>query len=568
VKTVEPVFGGASRPFKATVVIVLYRCEVADSPAFQSVMDACRILDSTAACINVLLWDNSPSAQAASTLPEHVSYVSDPRNLGLANAYNRALEKAIAEGSDWVITLDQDTAIPSDYFLRMASAVDEASRYAGIGAIVPQINADGKNVSPNCFAFGALPRWYPWGFRGVPEGPVFAFNSASMLSVAALRQAGGYDPWFWLDNSDAQIFSRLHAFGKRVFIAGDIQVKHEFSMKNMAQRMSPERYRSALLAESAFWDMRMNRLAGWERTLRLIMRTIKHRSRNDSPALKRITREAIVRRLFKTRAQRLAEWRTQTSLRLSGAPELSALGQPAQRASVCMAAFNGARFIDAQLNSILPQLQPCDEVVIVDDCSTDDTTRRVAAIGDRRIRLFEHRRNAGVVATFEDALRSATGDVLFLADDDDIWAPAKVRRFLTAFESMTGVQLVTSRVSLIDDDGRPLPDSRVNRHGRFLRGFWQNVFRNHYQGSAMAIRAALLGRVLPFPRHKSLLHDVWIGTRNEIAGGETVFIDEELLFYRRHSQNASRLKNRLHQIRTRVDLLMAHISHALRLTSK
>jgi glycosyltransferase involved in cell wall biosynthesis len=106
-----------------------------------------------------------------------------------------------------------------------------------------------------------------------------------------------------------------------------------------------------------------------------------------------------------------------------------------------MAAYNGGAFVEAQLHSILPQLNSGDEVVIVDDGSMDDTLQRVTKIGDARVRLLRHEKNAGVVATFEDALRSATGDVLFLCDDDDLWAPTKVRKFLDVFERQADVGL-------------------------------------------------------------------------------------------------------------------------------
>jgi GT2 family glycosyltransferase len=568
VKAVKPSFVGTPRLFKAKVIIVLFRIPPADSPAFRSAIRARQALDPQVGTVSILLWDNSPAPQKDPDLPDDVQYISDPRNLGLANAYNRALEKARDERADWLITLDQDTAIPADYFLKMAAVADSASRYAGVGAIVPQVEADGRCVSPNRFLFDAIPRWYPRGFHGVCGEAVFAFNSASMLSVAALEQVGGYDPWFWLDNSDSQIFSRLHQYGKRVYIAGDIQVQHEFSMRNMQQRMSAERYQQAMLAESAFWDTRMNRLAGWERTMRLLLRLVKHQARKDGPELRQITRKALWRRLFMSRAKRIREWRTQTKERLGGALEVSAFRQPEQRVSVCMAAFNGSRFIDAQLNSILPQLDKRDEVVVVDDCSNDDTVARIAAFKDPRVRFSKHMQNTGVVATFEDALRSATGEIFFLCDDDDIWAPTKVQSFLSVFSSRPSVGLVTSRVRVIDEEGRHLQDSRINRFGRFLPGFWQNVFRNHYQGSAMAIRASLLERVLPFPNYKSLQHDAWIGTRNEIGDSEAAFIDEELLFYRRHTQNASRAKTRWDQLRTRMDLLVAHISRAMHLTAR
>ena len=91
---------------------------------------------------------------------------------------------------------------------------------------------------------------------------------------------------------------------------------------------------------------------------------------------------------------------------------------------------------------------------------------------------------------------------------------------------------------------------------------------NHYQGSAMAIRASLLGRVLPFPERKAFLHDAWIGTRNELLGGKVAFVDEDLLYYRRHFQNASRTKSLLRQIHTRIDLLLAHLAYGFRSTPR
>jgi glycosyltransferase involved in cell wall biosynthesis len=209
------------------------------------------------------------------------------------------------------------------------------------------------------------------------------------------------------------------------------------------------------------------------------------------------------------------------------------------------------------------QLRAEDEVVIVDDGSKDDTVIRIEQMSDARIKLLKHDRNAGVVATFEDALRSATGEILFLCDDDDVWAPTKVRRFLDVFESRPDVEIVSSRVQMIDENDRPIPDSRINREGRFIPGFWRNLYMNHYQGSAMAIRASLLGRVLPFPAYRSFLHDAWIGTRNELLGGKAVFIDEDLLFYRRHVNNASRTKSLVRQLETRMDLLLAHLRYGL-----
>ena len=557
---IRPVFAPRASRLNVMAVIVLYRIAPEESPAFRSVLAARQAFRPEQGGVRVLLWDNSPGAEERCDLPDGVSYFADRSNSGLATAYNRALEWAELHGADWLLTLDQDTSVPADFFTRLAAAATASSTYAGVGAIVPQIAAEGKQLSPNWFQFGAVPRWYRSGYVGVPREAVFAFNSGAMLRVDALRQIGGYDPRFWLDDSDAMIFSKLHQHGKRVYVAGDIQLDHEFSMKDMQRRMSAARYQNALFAETAFWDLRMNRMAGWERTLRLMVRLAKHWMRGDSAELRRITWRALVRRLFTSKRRRIEEWMRAREARVQGVPG-RAMHQA--RISVCMAAYNGGPFVEAQLESILSQLKPNDEVVVVDDGSKDDTVQRIEQLGDRRMRLLRHQRNAGVVATFEDALRSATGEILFLSDDDDLWAPSKVSRFMEVFANRSDVEIVSSRVRMMDENGRPLPDSRINREGRFARGFWRNLYMNHYQGSAMAIRTSMLGRVLPFPVGRSFLHDAWIGTRNELLGGKTFFIDEDLLFYRRHSNNASQTKSLLRKLETRVDLLLAHLMHAM-----
>jgi len=561
IETLKPLTGDHYRPLRATAVIVLYGMPPKESPAFLSLIEARTKLTPPLGRVSVVLWDNSPFPNQEALLAEDVAYIHDPRNPGLAVAYSKSLEIAVQNGSNWLITLDQDTSVPPNYLVEMADAERRCSSCAVIGAIVPQIAVGTKRLSPNYFLFGAVPRWFRPGFRGVPMQPVSAFNSGAMVRTDVLEQIGGYDKRFPLDYSDAAMYRLLHEHGKRVYIDGDIQLQHEFSMTDMNRRMNVDRYRRALLTETAFWDLHMNWLAGCERTVRLALRMIRHWMRDDRRELRRVTLHFLFLRILHSKRERLRRWRDF----LQQLPSL-ALGRdekPRPKVSVCMAAYNGARYIEAQIASILPQLAPNDEIVIVDDASNDDTVARINKMRDSRIRLYVHKRNEGVVATFEDALRCATGKILFLCDDDDLWAPTKVERTLREFEQHPEAQVVASRVALIDERGSPLPDSRVNRNGVFQTGFWRNIVKNHYQGSAMAIRASFLGQVLPFPCGTLFLHDVWIGTRNDARGGRTVFINEPLVFYRRHSQNASQRHDLLRLLKTRVNLLIAHLTHAL-----
>ena len=553
-----------SKFFAAVAVVVIYRKSLREATAVETLLEARKNVAAAGGTVRMLVWDNSPTAQSRDRLPEDVLYFHDPRNLGLANAYNRALEIAIECGAEWLITLDQDTSLPADYFVKMIRSAQCSGTHPGLGAIVPQIEEDKILLSPNRFLFGALPSWYRRGYTGIPVESVYAFNSGAMIRVDALRQVGGYDPRFPLDHCDAQIFRKLHLHGKKVYIAGNIRIQHNFSMKNLKCRMSSQRYRQSLLSESAFWDENMNWLAGCERTLRLMLRCVKHWIHRDPHEMRLITQQAIAMRIFVKKRDRLENWRRAAGDNTGGAIVSSAYQRERARVSVCMAAYNGARYIKTQLTSILSQLDRTDELIIVDDHSSDSTVEVILQLGDPRVRLYRHDTNKGVVITFEEALLRATGDILFLCDDDDVWAPQKVDRFLEAFARDPSAQLVISRVRVIDEFGIEYSDERLGRGGKAAPGFWQNIFANHYQGSAMAIRASFLGSIVPFPRKKAFLHDVWIGTRNDLLGGKTVYLNEELLLYRRHSTNATRAKSLSQKFRTRWDLLLAHALYALR----
>src|SRR5690606_37158197 len=103
--------------------------------------------------------------------------------------------------------------------------------------------------------------------------------------------------------------------------------------------------------------------------------------------------------------------------------------------SVCMATRNGASFLKEQIESILPQLNRDDEIVISDDCSGDDTLTVIRTFQDSRIRLLESRSEEGITRNFEASLKASRGDFIFLADQDDVWLPGKVTRMKQALKN-------------------------------------------------------------------------------------------------------------------------------------
>jgi glycosyltransferase involved in cell wall biosynthesis len=231
-----------------------------------------------------------------------------------------------------------------------------------------------------------------------------------------------------------------------------------------------------------------------------------------------------------------------------------------------MASYNGERFIFDQLASILSQLSPLDEVIIVDDCSTDHTRDRIMEIKDERIRLIVHEVNLGVMRTFEDAIRNASRSILFLSDQDDLWAPTKVDTIVRAFVTHPDVMLVASDAALIDEQGTLLASSYFSPRGGFSAGFWKNLARNRYGGCTLAFRTDFCREILPFPHGYDILHDMWIGLRCAVSFSRALYIDQPLVLNRRHGTTATGIRklSLARKVRIRLHLLAALTTFSLR----
>ena len=184
------------------------------------------------------------------------------------------------------------------------------------------------------------------------------------------------------------------------------------------------------------------------------------------------------------------------------------------KVSVCVAAYQGERYIAPQLESILPQLSDYDEVIVVDDGSTDGTCSEISQLLDSRLLLLHNVKNEGVLRTFETALSRCSGDIVFLSDQDDLWLPKKVETVLEAFAKDRHLMLVASDAILIDEDGNQIGESFYAQRGKFRSGLWSNLLVGKFHGCTMAFRSTLLQKVLPFPPGTQAHHDTWIGCVN------------------------------------------------------
>lgn len=200
--------------------------------------------------------------------------------------------------------------------------------------------------------------------------------------------------------------------------------------------------------------------------------------------------------------------------------------------SVCLACYNGQKYIKQQIDSILCQLGEADELIISDDGSKDDTLEIIHGYNDRRIKILTNH-NHGVNNNFENALSFASGEYVFLCDQDDIWMPNKVKITIEALQKYV---MVVHNARLIDGDGKQMGKTYYECTPN-KSGFWGNLWKSRYLGCCMAFRSSLLKELLPFPKNV-FGHDYWIGLYTDCKY-HVHFMDDVLICYRRHENNVS-----------------------------
>lgn len=205
------------------------------------------------------------------------------------------------------------------------------------------------------------------------------------------------------------------------------------------------------------------------------------------------------------------------------------------RVAVLLPAWNGERFVEAQVASILADL-PADALLRVRDDHGDDGTAEIVAgfaARDPRVELVRGGERVGVVRSVEILLEGVEADSVFLADQDDLWRPGKTARCLDALAT---ADLVVHDAARIDAEGRSLDGTLFSRRGSG-GGFIANVWRNRFTGCCMAFRSGLLRRALPFPERVPM-HDQWLGLV-ALRTGRVAWIPDVLVDYRVHGSNAT-----------------------------
>jgi glycosyltransferase involved in cell wall biosynthesis len=224
--------------------------------------------------------------------------------------------------------------------------------------------------------------------------------------------------------------------------------------------------------------------------------------------------------------------------------------------SVAMCTYNGASYVEEQLDSFAAQSRLPDELVVCDDRSTDGTPELVEAFAARApfaVRLHVNPENLGSTRNFGHAIELCRGDIIALSDQDDVWHPEKLARLEQALVSEPAAGIAFSNAEVVDRELRPLGytmwetillDEQKQNAFREGRALHLMLERNFIMGATMAFRSAYKELVLPMheidvdgvwvPRWR-MIHDGWIATLIS-AVAKVIPVPEPLMMYRQHER--------------------------------
>ncbi len=214
---------------------------------------------------------------------------------------------------------------------------------------------------------------------------------------------------------------------------------------------------------------------------------------------------------------------------------------------LAMCTYNGARYLDEQLKSIAAQTRKPDSLLVVDDCSSDRTTEIVRDFARQArfpVQLVVNHANLGFVQNFAKAISLCAGDVIVLADQDDVWRPQKLERLEHAFQR-TELDACFSDAEVVDEQLRPLRLRLFEACGfgrdeqrRALDGeaFEVLVRHNVVSGGTLAFRCQQKELVLPIP--SVWAHDAWVALLIAAVGCVSV-LEAPLIQRRQHGANSS-----------------------------
>ena len=221
-----------------------------------------------------------------------------------------------------------------------------------------------------------------------------------------------------------------------------------------------------------------------------------------------------------------------------------------KKIDILMATYNGEKYLAEQIDSIICQTYKNWNLLIRDDGSSDNTFKILKEYEkkDDRIKIIKDKKgNLGIAKNFEELLKISSSELIMFSDQDDVWKKDKIKimlKYVGNSDLIISDAIVTNeKLEFISESLFCLVKSK--------NGIIKNVIKNTYYGCCMLFKRKILEEVLPIPNNKEIGHDLWIGLISE-KYYKVKFIDEKLIYFRRHSNNVTTINKSKRNIRKKI----------------
>ena len=220
-----------------------------------------------------------------------------------------------------------------------------------------------------------------------------------------------------------------------------------------------------------------------------------------------------------------------------------------QLISVALASYNGEKYIQKQLESILKQTVHIDEVIICDDRSTDNTVSICEEFIEKNglsdnWHIYVNERNLGFCMNFYGAIEKCSGDHIFISDQDDEWLPEKAQIMVETMKAHPEILVLSSRYDVIDENSQIIEASKVtylsDKDDGSLEYLTADSFIgcSYVRGFSLLISAEIKPYIKPIDLKDLLAHD-WQLCMLGCCYGKTAILNRKLTHYRYHLDNVS-----------------------------
>ncbi len=225
--------------------------------------------------------------------------------------------------------------------------------------------------------------------------------------------------------------------------------------------------------------------------------------------------------------------------------------------SICMATYNGEKYIKEQLDCIYKQTVQPDEVIICDDGSRDGTVKQIQAFIEEydlqdKWKLICNPVQKGYPGNFYYCMSLAQGDIVFLADQDDVWSLQKLEKMTAIMEREAEMQILACKMELVDAEGNDIktiikPNYSTETEQTDKVTLEKVLYKNEWSGMVLAYRNSWYREHMAKIQNTKLPHDLAICIM-AAAEGKMYQLDSILAWHRRHDNNAAGEEHRISKL--------------------